>query len=289
MKGALAAIALLAATPADAAVPNPQIAGVWDGTIGTLPVRACFVHESYGDQGAYYYRSNLVTIPLIADNKKPGEFTENWADQKSPRWMIGGIANGVMTGRWTSGSKNLPVQLTLVPTKLSDDETTCGSQAFFEPRLVGVRTVRSRATMDRAGITRLALDHRGHFLSVAVRSFQIDGTDAATRRINRRLRDPFNDGESNWLTCLKMTLNNGVFEGESMDDIEPRLIDKRWLSAVEMIGYSCGGTSRKCNGPPPVRSNYWRRGRSVYLHRQSESVVRRNLQPLSVQRKGVRR
>ena len=71
MKGALAAIALLAATPANAAVPNPQIAGVWDGTIGTLPVRACFVHESYGDQGAYYYRSKLVTIPSIADNKKP--------------------------------------------------------------------------------------------------------------------------------------------------------------------------------------------------------------------------
>lgn len=237
----LLAVAMLAGSPAIAAIPSERTAGVWDGTVGTLPVRACFVSKSFGDHGAYYYRSKLVAIPLNADDKRPGEFTENWADQKGPRWTISGITNGVMTGRWTSGGKSLPVRLTSVPVKLSEDETACGSDAFFRPRMAGVRTVRSRAMMDGTGIARLALDHRGHFPGVAVRSFQIDGSDAATKRINKRLRQPFEDGESSWLTCLKMSFNNLSFEGESVDKIEPRLINKRYLSAVESIGYFCGG------------------------------------------------
>ena len=241
MKRAVAAVALLATMPAGATVPDAQIAGVWDGTIGTLPVRVCFVHKSYGDHGTYYYRSKMVTIPLIADDQRPGDFTENWADQRGPRWTIDGVANGVMTGRWSKSGKILPLRLTLVPTTLGEDDTACGSQAFFQPRLVGVRTVRTRGKIDRAGITTLTLDHRGHFPGVAVRSFQLDGNDTATKRINKRLRAPFEDAEADWLSCLKMSLDNHPFEGESVDEIEPRLVGKRWVSAVETISYSCGG------------------------------------------------
>ena len=135
MKRMLAAMAAVAsAVPANAAVPGGQLDGVWDGTIGTLPVRACFVHKSYGDHGAYYYRSKLVTIPLIADDKRTGEFTENWADQKGPRWKIGGAVNGVLTGQWTSRGKSLPLRLSKVPMESGENESTCGSRAFFEPR-----------------------------------------------------------------------------------------------------------------------------------------------------------
>ena len=107
--------------------------------------------------------------------------------------------------------------------------------------LAGVRTIRTRGKIDGIGLTRLTLDHRGHFPGVGVRSFQIDGPDVATKRINKRLRKPFDDPETNWLPCLKMSLANNAFEGESVDEIEPRLIGKRWVSAVETISYFCGG------------------------------------------------
>ena len=43
MLGLLIALAAAAASPARPA----ELAGVWEGTIGTLPVRACFVRRDF--------------------------------------------------------------------------------------------------------------------------------------------------------------------------------------------------------------------------------------------------
>jgi len=157
--GALAALgatlALLAAPPA--AVGPPSLAGVWDGTIGKLPVRVCFNEERFGVSGGYYYRSRLRAIPLQQPDEKSAGFVEGVAepDSTTPRWTVGKVEAGALTGRWTQGAKSLPIALKRV--QMREKETPCASMLFHRPRLEGIRTVSKAALVDNnAGLIRKA-------------------------------------------------------------------------------------------------------------------------------------
>lgn len=99
MRLTVAAIALLAAMPAQAAPDLKAMRGVWQGTIGNLPVHACYNASEHSNDGKYFYMRRLSTIPLLADEKVPGELTEGWADTKGvARWRIKAITDSGAEG-----------------------------------------------------------------------------------------------------------------------------------------------------------------------------------------------
>ena len=85
--------------------PRAPYEGVWRGTIGELPVRACFAEGGSGKFGAYFYMSRLITIPLIKDDKESQLFKEGLPDDtKAPRWTLNRVARDAIYGTWTQGT-----------------------------------------------------------------------------------------------------------------------------------------------------------------------------------------
>lgn len=241
-------IAPLIALAAAAAAPS-GLAGVWQGEIGTLPVRACFVEREWGAFGAYYYQSRLQLIALEAVEGAGNAFTEFGAGADLPRWQIERVAGGQLTGRWTQGRRTLPVRLSRVAGG-EGEEGPCGSMAFHQPRLEGVRTVTARATVDGTAYTRITLDPRGRF-DVHFQTFALDGASAAVRRINAEVGQGLAGDPPHWFQCIPDSLGSSPHEGSFDESLEPAMISRRWLSVAHHWDGFCGGAH-------PDSSNTWR-------------------------------
>jgi hypothetical protein len=237
---ALAASAAPAAGPAD-------LPGVWEGTIGTLPVRACFVRTEWNSFGAYYYLSRLRTIPLESDESGTG-FSEGGATG-SPRWRIESADSAQVTARWSGGGRSLPVRLRRVEGEIGE-EGACGSMVFHRPRLAGLGTQTVRATVDGVGYTRMTLNTRERF-DVTFETFALDGESAAVRRINAALGEGLGGDPPRWLQCAQDSLGSGPNEGGFTETLTPVMISRRWLSVAAHWDGFCGGAH-------PDSSNSWR-------------------------------
>lgn len=244
--GLLFALALFTAAPAD---PPPVWQGVWQGTIGTLPVRACLARrgESY-TVGSYYYLSRLRTIRL---EQQGG--SRDWAEgyvtsngPPAPRWRFDAIGAEALAGSWNGGGRTLPFRLTRVPGVVGEDGP-CGSLLFNGPRLRPLRVTSARATSDRVGYTKLTFDPGSAFVEIGLETFALDGAGPATRRINARLRKPFpaQSARGDWYECVAGGLAahgaDGDYDGDYDQTIAPVLITPRWVAATESVGYDCGG------------------------------------------------
>ncbi|WP_308387742.1 hypothetical protein [Acidithiobacillus sp. AMEEHan] len=111
-----------------------ELAGVWEGTVGTLPVRACF-EEVKNDSavqtyGQYYYLRYLRWINLVppeGKNVRSGTFDEY--DTQDQRWHLGPVEGQELGGIWTDGKKTLPIRLTRVNTH----KKACTDPAYTGP------------------------------------------------------------------------------------------------------------------------------------------------------------
>lgn len=258
-----AALALWLASPADAAIPAQQLHGVWSGTIGTLPVRACIVARDDDLHGAYYYRSKLATIPLVAERKVPDQLTEGWADTpKVARWIFDKASPDRLDGRWQAGGRKLAIRLVRVPFKPDADETPCSSIPFHQPRLSGIRLRSTPAVKDGLAITQHIVDYRGHFESTR-ETFTLAGQSPAIARINARLRKPLGQGVLDWIDCERSALASSPFGGADNMSIEPRLNTARWLVVNEHWDGYCGGAHPDNSNQPLLFDR--RDGRDVNL------------------------
>ncbi len=246
----------LTAPSASAAADTPRalaVQGVWQGTLGTQPIRACFNNRETDSFGAYFYLSKLVTIPLVKDDKGELLFSEGWPDDpKAPRWALTPIGADELAGTWKQGSRNLALRLTRVPLgKLGEDDSPCGSMAFEQPRLNGIHIVRTRAAKDGVGYAKLTLELRGHFPSVSVESFQLDGHGSAVERINRVLDKPFaKDNEESWLGCVRSSFNSSPWGAEHNESFELQLITRKWLAVNHHWDGFCGGAHPDSSNSP---------------------------------------
>lgn len=245
MLGLLALSAMLAASgPQSAQASAPKaaaIAGVWEGTIGQLPVRACFDQHDWGTTGGYYYRSHLRAIALQQQDGKMPMFTEGEAepDASTPRWTIGQVEGDTLHGSWSQGAKTLTIAMKRL--RLAEEaDSPCDSMLFQGPRLEGIRTIRKPAVKDGVPYTRLILDHRGHFAEdVSVESFVLNDNSPATRAINAELSKQLS-GVDGWFECIRMAWHLGS-DGYTGQTIAPHMISKRWLVVVDENGWFCGG------------------------------------------------
>lgn len=115
----LAALPIMAA--ADGVALNPI--GIWAGTLGELPVKACFNKRGAGAD--YYYMKYL----------QPIELTQQGARWREPdgSWSLEVVDDDHLRGTWTShdGAKTLPIALTLVDGR--DDPAACARESFMLP------------------------------------------------------------------------------------------------------------------------------------------------------------
>lgn len=239
MTGLLIALAAAALQPA-APAPPTMLAGVWEGTIGDLPVRACFVERDWGASGAYYYQSRLQSIGLEEAVSGRRDAFREMAESggSAPVWHID-RGPETLGGSWTNGGRTLPLRLRRVA-DVHGEESPCASLAFHRPRLQGVHTVRSRASFEGTAYTKLTLDTGGHF-GIDVQTFALDGDGAAVQRINTALGESLAGDPPRWFECVTNSFETGTLEGESSEMLAPAMISRRWLSVASQAEWSCGG------------------------------------------------
>lgn len=242
--GVLVALLLagVAAVPDD--LPPPIWHGVWQGTIGTLPVRACLARQGGRYSiGSYYYLRRLRPIPL-RQVEQSRVWTEGHGSDASslPKWRFESVTPTLLTGSWSAGTRRLQFRLTRV-FGLRAEEEPCGSLLFNRPRLRALQVTERRATTDGVRYTVLNADPGPAFEEVGLTTFALDGGNPATRRINQVLRRPIagEPAASDWLECLTGGLNAHGSDGDFSVEIRPTMITGRWLAATVASGTYCGG------------------------------------------------
>lgn len=218
-----------------------NLSGIWEGNLGTQPIRACFVEESYGPYGAYFTLSRLRLVGLHAVDGAPGSYSEWSGDPNAPVWRDVTATATTLTAHWTGGGRTQQVQLRrLAGADAGGEDGPCASIAFHRPRLAGVRTVRTRASVDGVPYTKLNLDTRGHF-EIQLETFALDGDSPAVRRINATLSEGLGGDPPGWFDCVRGSLDHQSLEGGSSDTLAPVLISRRWLSVTSQGNTACGG------------------------------------------------
>jgi hypothetical protein len=240
-------VGLMLAQPALAAPDLKAMHGVWSGTIGNLPVQACYEAGDYSNEGKYFYLRRLGTIPLRADDEKAGELTEGWADTKGvARWRMTAITKDRAEGSWTGNGRTLPIRLTRLPFTTSEEfNTACASLAFVQPILAATRIVKTAAQVHGLAVEKWSLAYPDD--SISVESFQLSGRGPAIAAINRRLRQPFDNADEGWRWCLR---NARSFGAGYHDEVEARLVTARWLSVNLFNESFCGGAHPNNSNEP---------------------------------------
>ena len=241
------ALGLFVSQAAQGAPDLKAMHGVWQGTIGNLPIHACYDASEYSNDGKYFYMRRLSTIPLQADDKVRGDLTEGWAETKGvPRWRITAITKNTADGVWTANGRTLPIRLTRLPFATTEDfDGPCASLAFVQPIFAATRIVKSPGRLHGLAVEKWTLDFPGE--GVSVDSFQLPGSGPGIAAINRRLREPFDKADDGWKWCLR---NGSAWGAEYHDDIQARLVTARWLSVMSSNESDCGGAHPNNSNQP---------------------------------------
>jgi hypothetical protein len=248
-KFALASAAIaLAAAPMSAQAdewntPQPAWEGVWQGTIGSLPVHVCLDATPYEQKGTYYYDRIKQLLPL-APGKASGQWLEQGADDKNrAQWSVA-VRDGALVGTWNDGRKRLPLHLGRIEGPSQDFDGPCGSVAFHRARLLPVRLASRNSAKDGERYTVLTFKPGPWFGDDAgITTFALDRGGAAVAKVNALLRAdlPKPDGTGDLLDCLMSGANANGQDGQYAETIVPTLITQRWLSARQQGEYYCGG------------------------------------------------
>ena len=220
--------------------------GVWQGSIGNLPIRACFSTREPTVFGSYFYERHRRLIALEAEEGEETAFRENDArDSSHAGWRIERVDGASLTARWTQGRRTLPVRLTRVAgweSEAGEDEENgpCMSMSFNGPRMTGIEVTEAAASADGTAYRRLSLRHDGQF-EVQVETFALARGDPAARRVNAILSEALIGDPPEWFECVRNALRFFPHEGSFDQKIEPAVISERWLSVVQNHDSYCGG------------------------------------------------
>lgn len=126
MRLLIALLPLLCMPCANAADAAPNLAGVWQGTLGNGGIVACF--NGMLDNGSYYYTRYKTPIQLQKDDK-----TQRWNEAGSTgSWALAPSATGI-EGTWTDPKTGKSQALTLTLLKETGTQAACASDAYNTP------------------------------------------------------------------------------------------------------------------------------------------------------------
>ena len=239
---ALSLVASLLGAPAVAQGKSPAWSGVWQGTVGSLPIRACLARRSeLLSVGAYFYASKLQAIRLEQQGNSR-LWLEGEGSTGRAGWTFEQVGAQALAGTWSGNGRRLPFRLTRVAGLAAGTEP-CGSLLFNAPRLQPLRIVATRATIGGVAYTKLRGDPGRAFEEVGLETFALDGNDPATRRINAALRKPLAGApaRSGWFECMASELDAHGRDGDYATTITPTTITARWVAANDSTSLYCGG------------------------------------------------
>lgn len=264
MKRIVTLLALLLAAPlrADDAPLRPW-EGVWQGTVGTLPVRMCLQQSSdTWSVGVYYYLSQLKTIRL--ERQDDGGWIEaaGKGGAQSGRWTFAPAGNA-MGGEWRQGARVLPVSLQRVAADIS--EGACRTREFLAPRIAAPKIKETPRNLGPFAYRALDWDVGKGFPEVSLSSFAFTPSQPGDKAINAALRlDPGKpEGDADYVGCFQGSIGSLGNDGDFSFGYAPHAVTRRYLTVAGNNGGFCGGAH-------PFAESWWitfdrRTGRKVDL------------------------
>ena len=236
--------ALLMAAPA-AAQETPEWAGVWDGRVGSYPVRLCI--DGWGDgpaRGAYYYLSQLEPIALSEEDGEGGWIERAPDGEQQARWEFAEQTGERLRGIWRQGRRGLPFDLKPVAWDAGEYGGPCGSDAFLGPRMAGGEVLSAPAEL--AGWRYTAQTYRppAHFAGeLALESFIFAPEQPGDGRILAELSKGLPTGShlDPYLQCMGDSIAVNGRDGDYWAAARPILASPDWLVTFDSYDLYCGG------------------------------------------------
>ena len=244
MRRWLASVLALLAVPASAQ-EAPAWIGVWEGRIGTYPVRLCI--DSWGDQparGAYYYLSRLEPIALT-EEEGGGGWVELAPDgEQQALWEFAEQTGTRLHGTWRQGRRSLPFDLKPAAWTSKEEDGPCGSDTFLVPRIAGGEMISEPAELDGWRYTALTYRAPAHFAEeLFLDSFAFaperPGDTAILAALAKEL--PAAGRSAPYLQCMGDSIAVNGRDGYYSTASKPLLVSPAWLVTLESYDIYCGG------------------------------------------------
>lgn len=240
-------LALLGLSPVAAQNVEP---GLYEGTIGKLPIRVCF-DESSINAGTYYYLKHLKPIALRkGEGEDPDVLTEftGYEERTGGQWLSLRQTGETLSGIWRDGRRRLSIRLKQVLFTGGEFAGPCESKQFLLPRMAGASIKESAADFSGTPLTNLEFVPGPNFdaESVMISSFVLaDPAQPGDRAINAALRRVLpigvDDSDSGFLECMGMMNMSWGWDGNFEHSAQPEVLTARWLGVVHFNGVYCGG------------------------------------------------
>src|SRR5690606_17804914 len=162
MRVALIAGVLLLANSA-AAQEKPEWAGVWEGRVGTYPVRLRIDADGGPARGAYGYLSSLEPIALTEEDSEGGWIEKSPDGEPSALWEFREQTGNELRGTWRQGQRSLPFDLAPLAWIAGEYSGPCSSDAFLAPRIAGGDVLGTPAELDGWRYTAQSYQPPAHF------------------------------------------------------------------------------------------------------------------------------
>lgn len=216
------ALAMLLAAGQVLAAPSEVPGGVWEGTLGTQPIVACF--NTGFASGSYFYQRHKAPIQLRAPEKTP-----DWLETgDTGRWSLDAVQGNALTGTWRSAKGTgaaLPIRLRRVDA--GDSETACGGDAYAGRLETPPRVVPGTRKDYAPGRSYRPLRFAGQ------ETLELFAPEPATARINRDLRAQLDMGKEaldEYFGKRRDFLGRMGFPAEDERTAEPSYWNSQWLS-----------------------------------------------------------
>ncbi len=271
MRPAWAAVAALLATSIGSAAHGQggepdRWGSVWQGRIGSYPIRLCFDAES-GTQGrgSYYYMNQKQPIGLNG-TREDGRWIEHAAGSDGsadPVWRFSEATATSMKGVWQMGQRQLP--FVLEPMEWSEGKWggPCSSAAFLEPRMVPPQFKEAEKRLGDWAFVERSYVPPSHYHGLRISSFSFPAVAPGDQAINRALFAylPRGQVDDEFAQCLSGALLSGGIDGDYGKVVEPMFASDQFLTVAIANDAYCGG----------AHPNFWTEHRS--FDRQSGKDV----------------
>lgn len=232
---------------ADAAQAEVTQSGViWTGTLGTMPITACF-EDRYTADGIYYYNRHLVPLRLVViDESEPSVLAEveGFSERNGSSWTIDSRSDDRISATWRKGNRTLPIRLSDVPVTFGEFGSVCESAAFVEPLIAGGTTSETRVNFEGLAYTKREYNgpERLGDGDYYVASFALDPQQPGDAAINRSLAELLPDGSVDHAMgqCVGMSMAGGQL-GYLTETFEPSHVSDGWLGVEQAGSTYCGG------------------------------------------------
>jgi hypothetical protein len=242
---------------------NGAIGQVYEGTIGSSKITVCFGdHEVTENEGVYYYDryKEFLWLSRERSSKTWIEKTERFADKATGKWVLNEILNhrrpqAHLTGEWigTTGSRVLPIRLTLALDQKHDEYGSCGSNAFHLKLEQPPALERSAQKSFKGGPPRPVNSADKFQYQVLNLTLKKDGYSATTvilnpgdkryEKINEVLKEYVtSEGlQKRHFDCRRSAISNLGSEGTYLLYASPSFWTNDWVDIIINTQNFCGG------------------------------------------------